>query len=58
VHRARVADDAARDRQLRALGLHVLRLANEQVLSDMEATVSLISLALLPLSARRRGGGG
>jgi very-short-patch-repair endonuclease len=47
-----------RDRQLRALGLCVLRLTNEQVLSDTETALTLISRALLPLSASGEGAGG
>jgi very-short-patch-repair endonuclease len=58
VHVGRVEHDEARDHHLRALGLRVLRLTNEQVLSDLDAAVSLISLALLPLSASGEGAGG
>ncbi len=43
---------------LRAAGLRVLRLANEQVLVDLESTLKLIALALLPLSASGEGAGG
>ena len=58
VHRGRVEHDATRDGYLRALGLRVLRLTNEQVLTDTDRARSLISSALLPLSARGEGAGG
>jgi len=58
VHQERAAPDATRDRYLRALGLRVLRLPNEQVVSNIESALSLISGALHPLSAWRRGGRG
>ena len=57
-HRERAEYDRLRDRQLRALGLCVLRLTNEQVLSDTETALTLISRALLPLSASGEGAGG
>jgi very-short-patch-repair endonuclease len=58
VHSERAEYDGLRDRQLRAMGLRVLRLTNKQVLSDTETALALISRALLPLSASGEGAGG
>ena len=58
VHRQRAAHDAQRDRHLRALGLRVLRLTNDQVVLDLDSALALICRALLPLSASGEGAGG
>ncbi len=58
VHIERNAYDSTGDRYLRPAGLRVLRLANEQVLVDLESTLKLIALTLLPLSASGEGAGG
>ena len=47
-HAGRLADDARRDAALRAMGLRVLRVTNDEVLADVDAVASRIRAALAP----------
>ena len=50
-HRLRRSADARRDRDLRRLGCHVLRIEAEVVMRDLPATVALVRNAVERLSA-------
>jgi very-short-patch-repair endonuclease len=60
VHKGRLDQDFYRDTALRARGLHVLRVTNDEVRDDVEAVVQRILLAIsspIPVSGRGRGRG-
>ena len=55
-HAPRARNDAARDHMLRSLGWSVLRIADEDVFSDLDGVVARIThAARVALAARKKG---